>query len=384
MKKFLAIIFIIFTMSFTLTSCNLQFSDPDATIDNIINNDTIITTTQTQITETYSKVEPACVGVQASNDKSVSVGSGVIYRIVDKNNNKEVSDNTTDISAYVVTNEHVVNGKKKFRIYVDETKSYIADIIGTDKSNDLAILKFSSKYIKDELSYVPILSNEMTSPSQGTLALSIGCPLSLSNFNFPTIGLISKSTTTQIIHSCAINPGNSGGGLFDAATGQLIGINVSKQLYESQQDENGNVTQIPIDSIGFAIPIWLVKKVITDIESNNKDVIRPLLGVSVSLVLANTENESSNLLPSDLDSGVVILKVVDKSNASNAVCSDKNITGGLISGDVLVKISKTNIIRPQDLQYVMNTSTLGSTINLTVRRKVDGSWKTLEFLIKLV
>ena len=128
-------------------------------------------------------------------------------------------------------NYHVVEGAKEIFVSIcdgNKVKSYKANILVSDKNNDLALLK-----ILDE-NFIPLAPIPYSLSYQvfdvGTSVFTMGYPMAnfLGKEVKVTDGIINSKTgyqgdivTYQI--SAPIQPGNSGGALFDKK-GHLIGI----------------------------------------------------------------------------------------------------------------------------------------------------------------
>ena len=143
----------------------------------------------------------------------------------------------------MVTNYHVIDNGKVFEIDVTKngkTTSYEAEVISTDRQNDLAILKITSSNFKplSKLSY----NFNTNIQDVGSSVFALGYPLTQimgNEIKFTDGKISSKSgfqgdiTTYQI--SVPIQPGNSGGPLFNEK-GNLVGITssgVNKQLADN-------------------------------------------------------------------------------------------------------------------------------------------------------
>ena len=74
-------------------------------------------------------------------------GSGVIY----KKDGKE---------AYIVTNNHVVDGAKKLEIMLSDGSKITGELVGKDTYSDLAVVKVSSDKIKTVAEFAD--SNSLT------------------------------------------------------------------------------------------------------------------------------------------------------------------------------------------------------------------------------
>ncbi len=165
---------------------------------------------------------------------SGSAGSGVIVRFT------PYQDKAGGI-AYVVTNHHVIDKAYNVNIKTLDGKIYSAGIIGSDSSEDIALLWA-------EFDYEPSVALFANSDdiSVGEVVYAIGNPLGTLGGTV-TKGIISATSRELLMENnymelmqtdAAVNGGNSGGGLF-TLDGYLIGI------------VNGGVPSQ--DGIGFAI-----------------------------------------------------------------------------------------------------------------------------------
>jgi len=170
----------------------------------------------------------------------VSSGSGVIF--------------TQD--GYIVTNNHVIESAEKIEVLWNK-KSYEAELVGTDPSTDLAVLKIK------ESGLPAIALGSSKNLAVGEWVIAVGNPLSLSST--VTVGIVSaKGRRINIVDDkfpiesfiqtdAAINPGNSGGALVNK-NGDLIGINTAIV------SRTGSYT-----GYAFAVPIDIAKKVVEDL-----------------------------------------------------------------------------------------------------------------------
>jgi S1-C subfamily serine protease len=138
-------------------------------------------------------------------------------------------------SGYIVTNHHVIENTREVEVEFildGEVQSFNAEIIQTDKVNDLAILKIVDVNF-DGVSDPPY-NFKTRSSDVGTRVYAYGYPMALTVMGKEikiTDGIISSKsgydgniTTYQI--TAPIQGGNSGGPLFDDK-GNFIGINSS-------------------------------------------------------------------------------------------------------------------------------------------------------------
>lgn len=278
-------------------------------------------------------------------------GSGVVYKIDGDN-------------AYIVTNNHVVDGAEKLQIITVDGETVDAELVGTDLFTDLAVLKVSSEHVTKVMDFAN--SEDL---KVGSLAIAIGSPLGSEFSSSVTQGIISGTNRvipfdmdedgtedwemTLIQTDAAINPGNSGGALVNK-NGELIGINSSK------------LSSTEIEGMGFAIPSNDVKNIITQIEENGK-VIRPILGVAGVYPVEQLSSRSKVEvlgLPEDADEGVVISEVASDSSAGKA---------GIEKYDVITSIDGVAVNSLMTLRQELYKHQIGDVVELTVIRKGETS-----------
>ena len=385
MKKKLGILFSSLLLILILVGCSLNINDPKATIGQVFTDDTTYELIQTNITKTAEEVDSACVAVyveyESFGQKVASIGSGVIYRMLDKKTGQAATEETKDVMCYVVTNEHVINienGRNpNYYIYLGDDNYIEADPIGSDASNDVAILSFDAKLNEYDLSSVNIMEGELSLPTVGNYCIAIGTPLDLENYNYVSVGNVAKISLSEIMHTAAINPGNSGGALF-SITGKLLGINARKNTIIEEENEI-----IPIEGMGYAIPVWTLKDVIGDIESTHEAIDRPTLGVTVTTINATLNRDDADKIPGTMNQGVVIVEIVEGGNAYNATSNDELAEGGLQIGDVIYKFNDKEISRNQDVSYELSLLLKGDDVKFTIFRKINNEWQELEYFVTL-
>ncbi|MFJ8793141.1 S1C family serine protease [Streptomyces sp. NPDC102462] len=215
-------------------------------------------------------VSPSVVEVNATLAGGSSTGSGVVI--------------TSD--GEIITNNHVVSGASSIKVRTSEGKEYTADVVGTDSSKDLALIK-----LRDASGLKAASLGDSSGVQVGDTVVAIGSPEGLTGT--VTSGIVSalnrdvtvstdesqgqgrgdgrwpfqfggqefngdtgSSTTTYkaIQTDASLNPGNSGGALIDAG-GNIIGINSAmySATDSSSSSDAGSV------GLGFAIPVNTVK-----------------------------------------------------------------------------------------------------------------------------
>ena len=204
------------------------------------------------IADVLEETSKAVVGISKLQEKGNSIflkdgstklglGTGII-----------VSEN-----GYIVTNEHV-SGSKYSNCYVtlENGKEYLANVVWSDSDLDLSVIKINA----NNLPYV--IFGDSDKIRIGEKVYAIGNPIGFEFRRTVTAGIISAVDRTIKIEEndkvsymedliqtdATINPGNSGGPLINPK-GEVIGINSVK--IESAE------------SIGFAIPINIIKPIIS-------------------------------------------------------------------------------------------------------------------------
>lgn len=173
-----------------------------------------------------------------------------------------------DQDGYILTNSHVVEGADEVSVVLLDKREFKAQVIGSDKRSDVALLKISAK----NLPFVTI--GDPTKLEVGEWVVAIGTPFGFSNS--VTQGIVSakgralpgQNLSPFIQTDVAVNPGNSGGPLFNL-NGEVVGINA--QIYSQSGGYMG---------ISFAIPIDVAIKVKNELLKHGK-VRRGKLGVSI-------------------------------------------------------------------------------------------------------
>lgn len=285
-----------------------------------------------------------------NNDMNVySEGSGVIYK-------------KSGGSAYVVTNNHVIDGAESIEIMLSDGTKVVGDLVGADTYSDLAVVKIAA----DKVSTVAEFADS-DKLNVGEIAIAMGSPLGTEYANSVTQGIVSSLSRTVTLKNdngetistnaiqtdAAINPGNSGGALINIK-GQVIGINSSKISSTSNAGE-------AVEGMGFAIPSNDVIKIINQLEKNGQ-VTRPALGITMAdLTELSTSVIAELKIPESVTGGIVVASVQEGMPASNK----------LKQYDVITKIDDKDITSSSDLQSILYGHEIGDTIKVTYYRGKD-------------
>lgn len=262
-----------------------------------------------------------------------STGSGVI----------------TTPDGYIVTNNHVVNDAQSVEVVLEDGRTYTAQVVGTDPSTDLALLKI------DETN-LPILTfGNSDNLRVGEWVLAVGNPFNLTST--VTAGIVSaKARNINILKDkmaiesfiqtdAAVNPGNSGGALVNAR-GELVGINTA--IASNTGSYSG---------YSFAVPVEIVKKVIDDLM-NHGIVQRAFLGAN----LIELNGDVAKKVGVQQTHGVYIDGVMEGGSAQYA---------GLRKGDIITAIDGKELRNSAELTEYVGRHRPGDRVQLTIIREGD-------------
>ncbi len=273
----------------------------------------------------------------ASSLQQSSAGSGVVM--------------TAD--GYVITNNHVIDGGDVVKVTI-EGKEYEAEVVGTDPSSDIAVIK-----AKDASGLTPMDLGDSDNLTIGEWVMTLGSPFGLEQS--VATGIVSATSRSQIMNAsmdeygnateatiypnmiqtdAAINPGNSGGALVNA-DGALIGINTLITSY------SGNYS-----GVGFAIPVNYAVSIAEQIIDGQAPT-HAQLGVSLSTV---TE-DSANRYGFSVTKGAYIAAVSPNSGAAEA---------GLVEGDIVTAFDGKAVESADDLMLDVRSKQPGDKVTLTV------------------
>ncbi len=247
---------------------------------------------------------------------------------------------------YIVTNNHVIDKSTDIEIVLNDKRTYKAELVGTDPSTDIALLKIDAKDLP-----IIVMGNS-DDIKVGEWVLAVGNPFNLTST--VTAGIVSaKARSINILGGpmkiesfiqtdAAVNPGNSGGALVNTS-GELVGINTAIA------SQTGSYS-----GYSFAVPTSIVQKVVTDLKQYGT-VQRAVLGVGIGEITAEYAKE--NKLES-MD-GVVIMHVEDMSAAAMA---------GIEIDDIVTKVHGVVVRKPSELQEQIARYTPGDKITVEVLR----------------
>ncbi len=306
----------------------------------------------------YKRVSPAVVNIT-----STAVAFDFFYGAVPQEG--QGSGVVIDKEGHILTNYHVVANARQVEVTMSNKKKYKAQVIGLDRSHDLAVIKIEAPNLQ------PAVLGDSSQLQVGQKVYAIGNPFGLSGTM--TRGIVSSIRSVRepeggfideaIQTDAAINPGNSGGPLLNSR-GDVIGINT---MIASNVGQSAG--------IGFAIPVNAAKAVLNDLVTYGR-VRRPSLGIRPLPIGPELADELG--LPADY--GLLVLQVVPGGAAESAGLRGGNEraylgnTPIMVGGDLIVGINGERIEDAQDLSHAMNNLKAGDTITVNIwrgKKKMD-------------
>jgi serine protease Do len=272
---------------------------------------------------------PPSPSIRRQGDKSgvpASAGSGVII---------------DGVKGIIVTNNHVVRGSGKIKVTLLGGEEKVGTVLGTDEDTDIAVVQIDIDKPLPTATF-----GDSSKLKIGQFAVAVGNPYGLNDTL--TFGIISGLNRENVNLSryedfiqtdTSINPGNSGGPLLNIR-GNVIGINTAIINYAQ--------------SIGFAIPSNIVRKVVAELLKFG-EVQRGWLGVGIEEV----SREIAQKANAKAGEGVRVNSVFEGDPAHRA---------GLRIGDIILKIGGADVDTPSRMIRLIGSFSPGQTISLDILR----------------
>ena len=275
--------------------------------------------TPLSVNSIYQRAYRGVVEITVRTAGGSAEGSGFVY----------------DSSGRIVTNQHVVDGAQSISVRFWNGKTYSAQLVGSDSSTDLAVIKVNAP---DSQLY-PLTLGSSSKLGVGDPVVAIGSPFGLEET--VTSGIVSAlhrsidspanfAISDTIQTDAAINHGNSGGPLLNAQ-GQVIGVNA--QIRSDSGDNAG---------VGFAIPSDTVRSIAGQLISNGK-AVHAYLGVSL-------DGSASSARVADVRPGTPAAKA------------------NLRAGDVITAIGNTSVSSAEELTRAIDAHKPGETVTVKISR----------------
>ena len=318
----------------------------EKTITNVTKTEKEVTVTDNGIADAVEKVYDSVVVVETYlGNQKYSSGTGFVFK-------------TDDKYGYIMTNNHVVASGNNIKVMFTNDEQVDAEIVGSDKYIDIAILVVDKKYV---LSVAETRSSEEMRLGDTTFA--VGSPIDSDIYSWSvTRGILSGkdrvvevsdsnggrgTTVMKVLQTdTPINAGNSGGPLCNS-NGEVIGVTNMKLASSS------------IEGMSFAVPIEEALKY-ADKLMNNESVEKPYLGVGTY--------DASGFFN---DSTGVYIQYVEPGSTAEKI--------GLQKGDKILSINKVGISNSAYFKYELYKYEIGDKIIM----KVERNKKEIEFEITL-
>jgi len=322
------------------------------------------------VSQIYRRAAPGVVQVTATQVVKTPAANPFFGFSVPQSQGQQAlgSGFVIDKAGHIVTNYHVIEGARSVRVSFSDNESVKAQIVGSDPSTDVAVLKVDAHALA--LSPLPLGNSDAV--HVGDPVVAIGNPFGLDRT--VTAGIVSAlqrviqapaqqySIDHVIQTDAALNKGNSGGPLLDAR-GNVIGVNS-----QIQSSDGGNV------GVGFAVPINTVRTVAAQIVKTGH-AEHAFLGITGQAVTPSI----AKLFRLPASQGVLVASVQPGSAAAKAglrAGTQKVLADGEsypLGGDLLVSADGVPLDSVERLHDVISSKKPGDKVSLEIWR---GSSKT--------
>ena len=260
---------------------------------------------------------------------------------------------------YIMTNNHVIENARKggyeITVLLHDGSEYIADLVGYDADNDIAVLKIDA----EGLSAAQLGDSDALAVGQEIFA--VGNPLGELNYTMTT-GIVSatdRAITTsdgelpinmfQI--DAAVNSGNSGGPVYNTE-GQVIGVVTAK------------TSATGVEGLGFAIPINDASHISNQLMEYGYVTDRATLGISAETI-PSAVAERYNMVE-----GAYVRSVTEGSPAEEA---------GIEENDIITAVDGQEVVGSTELTSIVRSYAVGDTATITVWRSGETVDLTVTF-----
>jgi serine protease Do len=246
---------------------------------------------------------------------------------------------------YILTNNHVIENADRIRVTLSEDDTeYQAEVVGTDASTDLALLKITTDR---KLPFIPMGDSDTL--RVGDWVIAVGNPYFYEHT--VTVGVVSSkgrklydlskdpSLDDFIQTDAAINFGNSGGPLLNIS-GEVVGVNSAISAVGQ--------------GIGFAVPVNIAKQILPQLKASGH-VSRGYLGIR----LAAVTSDFKEVLGLKSTKGALVQDV------ERGLPGDK---AGILPGDVIVAVEGKTVESTDELVRLISNKEPGSRVRLTLIR----------------
>ncbi len=395
--KFRSIYILFFAFILSFSSCNSQESKPEANNSDAESklyvsgssyseqeqNSTtraVTASRQNAITNAVQKVSPAIVGINVTEVRKVQVYDPFMndpffrhffgerkpryrkYELSGLGSGFLISPD-----GYILTNHHVAGNASEVIITTTGGETYDAEIIGSDKVSDVALLKIDGK----DLPYLKLGNSKDIMPGEWVIAF--GNPFGLFDINAKptvTVGVVSNIGVNMfqegrvykgmIQTDAAISSGNSGGPLVNSL-GEVIAMNTI--IFSTAQTRQGAGSI----GIGFAIPIDRVKKIVDKLKDEGEINRNYVVGIEVKKV----DERIKEYFDLESTEGVVVVNLYRNTPAEKA---------GIEPGDIILEIEGMKIMREEDFLIAINEGEVGDKLTMKIKRNGKIMTKTVKLV----
>jgi serine protease Do len=278
--------------------------------------------------------------------KSQGMGSGFIF----------------DASGLAFTNNHVVSGATKIKVFFHDGTEAEAEVIGADPKTDIAIIRLKD-VAPEKIVPLPLGDSDQVHP--GNIVIAIGAPFGLKQT--VTCGIISATNRNQlgrgdlrsimyqdfIQTDATINPGNSGGPLINL-DGEVIAINSAISSASGGSD-----------GVGFSIPINMVKAIKDELIKSGS-ITRGYLGVGIR----DVDAKMRSAWPELKEGSIYVVQIYPDTPATK---------GGMQEDDIILTYDGIALKNVTDLQNRVASTPVGKKVAVGVLR----AGKNLELTITI-
>ncbi len=211
-----------------------------------------------------------------------------------------------DKDGCILTNNHVIEGRRRIYVQLPDEREYEATLVGTDPKTDLGMIKIDASELH------PLKFGDSDKMEVGDWVIAVGAPLGLSQS--VTHGIISATGRMDVVTGrgilyqnflqtdAAINPGNSGGPLLNLR-GEVIGVNTAIAMNSDGYHAG----------IAFTIPSNMAVKIAEQLKQTG-EVARGWLGITMGELTA-VDREIFGI---NQRRGVLITQVIERGPADQA------------------------------------------------------------------
>ena len=261
---------------------------------------------------------------------------------------------------YILTNYHVIEyahkGGYAVTVMLHDGSRYEASIVGTEESNDIAVLKIEATGL------TPVKLGDSDAIAVGDGVHAVGNPLgelefSMTNGNVSALDrVITTETNGEPISmfqiDAAVNSGNSGGPVYNDR-GEVIGVVTAK--YSSTG----------VEGLGFAIPINDAVRIANDLITKGYVTGKAYMGITLE--------DQYNAIYAQYygwPMGAYVRSVEKGSAAEKA---------GVRSGDIITRIGDETVESISDLRQALKQFSAGDTAEIELYRADQSMTLTITF-----